>query len=166
MKKIVSILMVLGFSILTCGSASAAWFDKDKTAQAVPAASKPKPVSPATNVVAKKKAELNGKEWNIELRPSGASGKIRPETDVISFAEDKVVSKALSGSGFAATNFSTRLEEDGTVVWETMQVSEKAGTAFWRGDIGPDGIMRGVLSKRDAKGNIKDFNFASTIKAK
>ena len=43
-----------------------------------------------------------------------------------------------------------------------MQTSEKDGVAFWRGDIGPDGIMRGVLSKRDLKNNTKDFNFVST----
>lgn len=119
---------------------------------------------PLEEIIAKKKAELNGKEWTIELKPMVVKGKVKAEADVISFSEDKVVSKNLSSLGYAPTNFSVRLEEDGTVICETMQTSEKDGLAFWRGDIGPDGIMRGVLSKRDAKGNTVDFNFASVSK--
>lgn len=158
MKKVTALLVVLGFLVLTCGTAFAGWFDK------VPAVAQTKPVLKTGGVAAKKKAELNGKEWNVELRAAGAAGKSKAEADVISFAEDKVISKNLSTQGFAASGFTVRLEEDGTVIWETMQTSEKSGTAFWRGDIGPDGIMRGVLSKRDAKGNVKDFNFVSVAK--
>lgn len=159
MKKTISFLVGLGFLVLTCAPASAAWFDKAKTP-----ATQGKPVSQASELVTKQKADLNGKEWTIELRASGASVKSRAESDVISFAEEKVASKNLSALGYASTNFSIRNEDDGTIIWETMQTSEKAGTAFWRGDIGPDGIMRGVLSKRDVKGNIKDYNFVSVAK--
>ena len=68
----------------------------------------------------------------------------------------------MEAKGFEATNFSMRLLEDGeTYTWETMQVSEKTGAAFWRGDIGNDGIMRGVLSIRDKKNKVSDFNFYS-----
>jgi len=165
MKKAIALLAVLGFLVLTCGTVSAAWFDKEKKApQAAPVVVPVKPVLKAGGVAEKKKAELNGKEWSVELRAAGATGKSKAEVDVISFAEDKVVSKNLSTQGYAASGFTVRLEEDGTVIWETMQTSEKAGTAFWRGDIGPDGIMRGVVSKRDAKGNVKDFNFVSIAK--
>jgi hypothetical protein len=164
MKKAVSLLMVFGFLVLTYGSVFAAWFDKGKAPQA-PAVSQSRPVSQAAEVVAKKKAELNGTEWNIELwSMAKPKGKSKGEIDVISFAENKVASKNLSALGYAASGFSVRLEEDGTVIWETMQVSEKSGTAFWRGDIGPDGTMRGVLSRRDAKGNTVDSNFVSVPK--
>ncbi len=161
MKKAVLMLVVLCFLVSTVGLASAAWFDKEKASQSNTVRS----VSKTAEVVAKKKDELNGTEWNIELwsmaRPKGKS---KGEMDVISFAENKVASKNLSAVGYAATGFSVRLEDDGTVIWETMQVLEKGGTAFWRGDIGPDGIMRGVLSKRDAKGNTVDSNFVSIAK--
>jgi len=117
------------------------------------------PTAKLEEIIAKKKAELNGKEWTVELKPM--SGKGKAETDVISFAEDKVMSKNLTALGYSATNFTVRLEEDGTVIWETMQTSEKDGMAFWRGDIGTDGVMRGVLSKRDKKDNAYDFSFVS-----
>lgn len=116
---------------------------------------------PLEEIIAKKKAELNGTEWTVEMKPM--SGKGKAETDVITFAEDKVSSKNLSNAGYPATNFTVRLEEDGTVIWETMQTSEKDGQAFWRGDIN-EGVMRGVLSKRDKKDNAYDFNFVSVTK--
>jgi len=122
------------------------------------------PVANLEKIIAEKKAALNGKEWTVEMKPMGGKAKVKAETDVISFSEDKVMSKNLATLGYAATNFTVRLEEDGTVIWETMQTSEKDGMAFWRGDIGPDGVMRGVLSKRDIKGNVKDFNFVSVAK--
>ncbi len=118
----------------------------------------PKKAFPPASVIEKKKAELNGAEWTVEMRPM--TGKGKPETDVITFSDGKVSSKKLSGLGYEASNFTVRLEEDGTVIWETMQVSEKDGTAFWRGDV-KDGAMRGVLSKRDKKNNPVDFNFRS-----
>lgn len=118
-------------------------------------------VVPLGEIIAKKKAELNGTEWNVQMKTMGTKGKA--EMDVISFAEDKVSSKNLSALGYVPTNFTVRLEEDGTVIWETMQTSEKDGMAFWRGDI-LDGVMRGVLSKRDKKNNALDFNFVSVAK--
>jgi hypothetical protein len=95
------------------------------------------------------------------------SGKGKVEKDILNFAEDKVSSRNMEGRGFAATNFSMRiLEDDQTYTWETMQVSEKDGTAFWRGDIGSDGIMRGVVTIRDKRNRSSDYNFYSLNEAK
>jgi len=163
MKKVILLVSVI---LLATGLAFAEAKKKPAAVQQ-PAVTKTTMQNQAASlgkIIAQKKTELNGKEWNIELKPMVASGKAKVEADVISFAEDKVTSKNSAALGHPATNFSVRLEEDGTVIWETMQVSEKDGTAFWRGDIGPDGVMRGVLSKRDIKGNVKDFNFASVAK--
>lgn len=117
-------------------------------------------------IIAKKKAELNGKEYTIELKPMGTSpkAKVKVEQDVISFSEDKVTLKNLAGLGYAPSNFSVRLEENGTLICETMQRTEKGELAFLRADIGQDGVMRGVLSKQDAKGKVSDFNFVSVAK--
>lgn len=118
---------------------------------------------PLTEIIAKKRAELNGKEYTIELKPMEVrpKAKVKVEQEVISFSEDKVTLKNLASLGYAPTNFSVRLEEDGTVICETMQKTEKGELAFLRADIGPDGVMRGVLSKQDTKGNIASFNFVS-----
>lgn len=123
------------------------------------------PLANLEEIIAQRKAELNGRAYNVELKPRGVDPKARvkpkPEADVISFAEGKVISKKLAGLGYAASGFSVRLEDDGTLIWETMQASEKGELAFWRGDIGPDGIMRGVLSMQDARGRMSDFDFVS-----
>lgn len=111
-------------------------------------------------LLAKKRAELNNTEWNVTMAPM--NGKGRAEADTLSFANDKVVSKNLAAGGFGPSNFTLRMQDDGTVTWETMQSSEKQGIAFWRGDL-KDGIMRGVLSKRDKNNNSSDFSFVSVV---
>jgi hypothetical protein len=164
MKKTIIGLVALSFLVLTVGSVFAAWFGKEKAPQqkaVTQTTVTQKQTLPLGEIIAKKKAELNGTEWTVEMKPMGTKGKA--ETDLISFSEDKVISKNLATLGYAATNFSVRLEEDGTVIWETMQTSEKDGQAFWRGDI-KEGVMRGVLSKRNKKGNAYDFSFVSVSK--
>ena len=115
----------------------------------------------AEDILSAKTAELNNTEWTIELK-SMAGGKAKAEKDTLHFADGKVSSANMGKAGYGASNFTTRLLEDGALAWETMQSSEKDGIAFWRGDIGADGVMRGVLSKRDLKDNAKDFSFVST----
>lgn len=158
MKRIVTVGLVVVFAGVSASPVLSAWFDKQGQAvqqSGVPAAGN------MQELVAKKKAELNGTEWTIQMKQMGGRGK--SETDVISFAEDKVTSKNLSALGYSASSFTVRVENDGTVIWETMQSSEKEGNAFWRGDI-KDGVMRGVLSKRNKSGSGPDFNFVSVSK--
>ena len=153
MKKITLLVVLLAI----CGSAFAATAKKQST----PEVALKREVAAAADIVSNKKAELNGTQWNITLTSMGAKGKT--ETDVVVFANDKVGSKNLEGFGYEPSGFSVRLQEDGTVIWETMQVSEKDGTAFWRGDI-KDGVMRGVLSRRDKKEKTYDYSFVSAAK--
>jgi hypothetical protein len=164
MKKLMVAAMILGFLVVSTGAVFAAWFSKEQpgTPAVVKSVSVQKKVGNVSvqDVVNKKKAEVNGTQWVIETKPM--NGKGRGEKDVLSFADNKVSSKNMVARGFAATNYSMRLIEDNeTYAWETMQISEKEGVAFWRGDIGPDGIMRGVISIRDKKNITSDFNFHS-----
>ncbi len=121
-------------------------------------------VAPAQDVLAARKDNLNNSEWIIELKPmASVKGKSKAEQDTLLFSDGKVSSANLVKAGYNTTNYTLRMLEDNeTLTWETMQTSEKDGVSFWRGDIGPDGVMRGVLSKRDLKNNTKDFNFYST----
>ena len=172
MKKLIMVLLVLGFLVMNSSSVFAEWFSKgqpEKTAApqkvAAPQVISKKENNKIQELIAKKKIEINGTEWAIETKPMSGKGKV--DKDVLSFIDSKVSSKNMGAKGFAATNFSMRLLEDNeTYTWETMQISEKEGTAFWRGDIGADGVMRGVVSIRDKKNKVSDFNFHSLSSAK
>jgi hypothetical protein len=159
MKKIMALAIVA--AVLATGAAYAELGQVEKMATEEATVAAPQVVVITPELVAKKKAELNGTTWNISLSPMGGKGKA--EADVITFADDKVISANLEKQGFAASSFSVRMQDDGTVTWETMQISETAGAAFWRGDLN-NGIMRGVLSKRDKRNNVKDFNYVSVAK--
>ena len=157
MKKLIMVLVALGFLVMNSNSVFAK--EQPEKAAVSPVALK-KQADKIQDMIAKKKLELNGTQWTIESKPM--SGKSKVEKDDISFLDGKVSSKNMGAKGFEATNFSMRLLEDNeTYTWETMQVSEKGGTAFWRGDIGADGVMRGVVSIRDKKNKVSDFNFHS-----
>ena len=127
-------------------------------------------------LISQKRAELDGTQWTIELTPMLGETKtdrrgrpIAPQpaevkTDVVVFAEGKVISNGLSEAEFPPANYNVRVHEDETVTWETMHSLENGDLAFWRGDIGPDGVMRGVLSRRDAQGSVSNFDFVSRKK--
>ncbi|MFH0839264.1 MAG: hypothetical protein V1893_03670 [Candidatus Omnitrophota bacterium] len=116
-------------------------------------------LSTSEEVAQAKKAELNNTEWAVEVTPLGAKGKIQAESDIVSFADGKFISRNLEAAGFTAANFSVRVEEDGTAVWETMQTTENGDVTSWRGTI-MQGIMRGNISKRDSRGRTSDFSFS------
>ena len=37
--------------------------------------------------------------------------------------------------GFPSTNITLTVQPDGSLIWETMQTSEKSGICFWRGEM-------------------------------
>lgn len=164
MKKSVLVLTVLAFIMGSTNLVFAEWFSKDKD-QPVKIVTESqtvakKPAGKVQEMLAKKKSDLNGTEWEIQVK--GMSPKAKAEKDILIFVDNKVSSKNMGDRGFEATNYSLRLLEDNeTYTWETMQVSEKSGTAFWRGDIGSDGVMRGVVSVRSKKNAVTDYNFYS-----
>lgn len=144
MKKIAILVIVLGIVFLQGFS----------VVQAAPS----KDLAAARALAMAKKEELNNTQWTIAVAP--VPGKGQAETDVISFVNNRVVSRNLNNAGFDATGFSVRVKEDETVIWETIQKDEKDNAALWRGEI-KDGVMWGVLRKRDSRGRLSDFSFAS-----
>ena len=105
------------------------------------------------------KSYWEGTAWAIEWMPmSGPKGKGAIK-DTLHFEKGKVTSAHLSGKGFPSTNFSARIGDDGTPIWETMQTSENQDVANWRGELHGE-TLRGIVSQKPVKGASEDYAFA------
>jgi hypothetical protein len=115
-------------------------------------------------LIERKRKELNNTEWDIELNAS--SGKEKKISDVLAFANNQVSCAGYVKKGFPVTNYTITVQDDGSLIIETMQTSEKSGTAFWRCELDPAlQIMRGVLSLHtDDDKVISDYSFISINK--
>lgn len=114
-------------------------------------------------VMDKKRSELNNTEWQIEIL--GVSGKEKKEKGTLTFKNNRISVSNFGKFEFPATNYSITVQKDGLTIWETMQVSETAGTAFWRGEIDSDmKNMKGSLSHHIDENTTNDYSFASTGK--
>ncbi len=191
MKRITLGLLIL-FFVFACLNEASAWFGfkpKDKK-DAAPAVSQPasqqaspaaKPAAQAEKakqeaeklkldaekakraLIEKRRREINNNEWAIDLFK--LSGKGKKEAETIIFKDNQVLVGNFSKRGFAATNYSLSIQGDGTLVWETMQSSEKSGIAFWRGELSSDmQSMRGVLSFQINDKTREEYSFVSTEK--
>lgn len=125
-----------------------------------PAAPQPATVqkSPKEQKQEEVRAQLNGTSWLLHLR-SEVSGKQRD--DALTFAGRTVTSDWLSKAGYNTSNYSLRIEDNGLIVWETMQSKEGEGVAFWRGEL-QGNVMSGVLSKQPSKGSPESFSFTAS----
>lgn len=187
MKKTTLGLMIL-FSVFVCLNEASAWFGfkpKDKK-DATPTVSQPasQKTIPAVQteksrqeaeklkldaekakriLIEKRRREINNNEWAIELLK--LSGKGKKDAETLIFKDNQVLMSNFSKRGFSATNYSLSIQGDGTLVWETMQSSEKSGIAFWRGELSSDmQSMRGVLSLQINEKNREEYSFVSTGK--
>ena len=111
-------------------------------------------------ILAQKKAELNGHEWEIKLVPASDPKNGTPTTDVLVFKDMKFEAKAMTADGYQPTNYTISLQEGGPSVWETMQSSDSGPAIFWRGEWEGES-MRGVMSKQKADGTNDSFYFSS-----
>jgi len=109
----------------------------------------------------KAEEELHKKEWDIYLTSPHAKKK-KLGADVITFSGNKVISKELSAKGYPESNYTITILEDATIVWETMQNSEKIGIAFWRGELKGE-VMQGALNLRPKKGQKDDYYFTTVM---
>ena len=110
----------------------------------------------------RKKKALNNTEWDIEVFP--LTGKGKKTKDTLVFKDMKIFSKALKAKKFPPTDYSLHINQDGTLVWETMQTSEKGELVFWRGEITPDmRFMKGVFTFPQGEKS-EDFGFRSIAK--
>ena len=185
MKKSAVVLVGLCFILINLTSAQAWIFGKKKaeseatteeTAAPVKAMEKTKPAPVSQSDKARseelkvKKAqaqrklnELNNTEWSIDLTAMTAKGK--KEIDVISFTNKQVAIAGFVKKGFPTTNFTLTVQEDGSVIWETMQTSDKSGIAFWRGELDSKmQVMRGVVSHQIDQNKKTDYSFVSSAK--
>ena len=109
----------------------------------------------------KAKEKLGAREWTVYLI-SKAAKKTKQEADILTFSEGKLTSKNLSAKGYLSSNYTVTIQDDNTVVWETMQSTEKGDMAFWRGEL-RDETMRGILSLHPEKGEAQDSSFTNKI---
>ncbi|MDD5477087.1 MAG: hypothetical protein PHG87_02605 [Candidatus Omnitrophica bacterium] len=156
MKRIVISMMILSLLVMANETLCAA--------QKKPAS--PPALSPAVRKEAEVKAKttLAAKEWTVYLTAMGQK-KAGQETDVLNFAEGKLSSKNLSSKGYPTSNCTITVQPNGTIIWETMQTTEKGEMAFWRGEL-EGGAMRGVLSLQSPKGQARGFSFTNISSTK
>ncbi len=112
---------------------------------------------PAASEPDKKIIEWKMEEWDIKLVPTSGGSESK---DTLMFREGKFVSSSLNTKGFQGSNYTVSIEDNGHVVWETMQ-STPNGFASWRGEL-KDGKMYGMLSLRQKGVAPQDFSFVST----
>ena len=110
------------------------------------------------DLIIKEKAGLNNTEWDIEVVPLGGGSATK---DTITFREKKVSLLGLSKKKFPPTNYTLTVQENGGVVWETMQTTTHGEVAFIRGEIDPAmETMQGIISF--PKGGVsEDYSFIS-----
>jgi len=103
--------------------------------------------------------DLDGTVWEIELVAIAPDGTEKTIKDKIKFVGPAFESYYFSSQGFKTSNYSVRVQANGTVTWETIQSNPKGETIAWRGDWSGN-TMEGVMSYRS--GQIpRDFSFMS-----
>lgn len=128
---------------------------KEETARA-------KAIRKKRELIRLKKSSLNNLEWDIEITSLSNKGDV--SKDILIFQENKVRIQGLVGKGFLPTNYTLTVQDDGVLVWETMQTLENGQVVFMRGEITSDiKTMRGVMNyPKRVKDN--DYNFISVDK--
>jgi hypothetical protein len=119
---------------------------------------------------AKIKAELENKTWPIYvISQNMVLGKIKSsvETDVLTFADDSVVSEGLSSQGYSkgGSVYRAKMAPSGSYVWESIQLHEnQADTVLIKGEL-KDGVMKGVMVYQTQDMSNRTVNF-TTVKPK
>lgn len=104
---------------------------------------------------------LHSKEWTVYLTLE--SGKGKTETDTLIFtAEGQVSAKNLSAKGYSQSNFRLTPQDDGSAVWETMQVDKDKNLAFLRGAL-KGGEMTGSFFMKPVKGDPSTYLYTTVV---
>ena len=109
---------------------------------------------------------LDGTVWVIELALRGEGDVNYPRYDKIRFKNGTLVSDYVSSLGFSTSNYAFTINEQGRLVWETMQRNTKGERVFWQGEATQDGKMQGSFSRQqpskgEVKGELMEFSFTS-----
>lgn len=105
------------------------------------------------------KVKLGGQEWVIYL--TSLIDRKSLGSDTLKFVDGKITAKELLAKGYLESNCTITPQEDGTVVWETMQVHENGDRVFWRGEL-ISSLMQGVMSRQSKDGKTEDISFTTT----
>jgi hypothetical protein len=92
---------------------------------------------------------LNGTAWDIQLKPAFGSAAAVPAADTLIFDQNgkRVMSGRLTQAGFPDAPITTRRQDGGAVLWETLQVGPDGETVSWRGEW-TGSVMRGVMARQ------------------
>ena len=93
-------------------------------------------------------AGLDKTAWAVAIKPKAETEIPYPRLDKIVFNDGRVYSDYLLARGYAASNYSLTIQDDGTLLWETMQFNQKTqDRAFLRGEVSSQ-AMRGTIILR------------------
>jgi len=107
-------------------------------------------------------SRLSGTSWEIQIRAVTERGEVI-QRDRLEFRGGKVTSSQLGAQGFAPSNYTMSVQENGTVVWETMQANKAGAVVCWRGEwVGE--TMRGVMTRQASGAPVMNFSFIGTAK--
>ncbi len=118
-------------------------------------------VTPSTPVPPTTPIALNGTEWEVKMIPTDKKNVQAVEYDKIRFSDDQVVSKNMAAKGFQPTFYTLTSNEDGVIIWETMQTGPAGDIVAWRGEW-VNGQMRGVINQQMASGETRTFHFVGS----
>lgn len=168
MKRIISLVAILGFLISLSplslagwnwnksgGKSSATFSEEAKKQASLNAALETRQRSEA-----KAKAALTAKDWTIYVKAI-SEVDAKPSADVLVFSPTQVTSKDLYNKGYPASDYTINFKDDGTILWEAIQISSKRDMAFLRGELRGE-VMVGILSLKSSSGDITDFYFTNT----
>jgi hypothetical protein len=105
-------------------------------------------------------APISGTMWDIQLYTISADGKMTPIQDKIHFDGKSFNSNYLSSKGFYPSNYTVRMNKNGSITWETVQRNSQGEMVSWHGDW-QGNRMEGVMSYQSENSNAKDFSFMS-----
>lgn len=108
---------------------------------------------------------LAGTAWQIQVQPTTLNGAHGPQVDSLRFEGNKVISSLLSSQGFSSTNYTVTPQENGALIWETMQTNLKGEVVCWRGELSGDS-MRGLLTRQKPGEQTTNFHFVGEIQEK
>jgi len=108
----------------------------------------------------KAKETLISQEWLVYVMPAAGKRSRGMEEDTMIFKDGKISSKNLLAKGYPESNFTLKMQDEYTAVFETMQVNEKEGIAFIRGELNGS-VLKGVISMQPKKGEKEAMNFSS-----
>lgn len=118
-------------------------------------------------LVESKRKKLNGTGWDIELvfLESIKTGKPKKENHILIFNDNQVSLHSFIKRGFQPTNYTLSVQENGAILWETMQKSDTNGIIFLRGEIEQDlQKMQGNMNHQISDKLSQDYYFTSISK--